>query len=66
MQFYCYRYQLPNDYSYLNLQELSSENLTPKEAKAKKNELFAKYVAQACLEMENSLKRSTSIKLKQM
>lgn len=42
MQFYCYRYQLPNDYSYLNLQELSSENLTPKEAKAKKNELVTR------------------------
>ena len=52
MRFYCYRYQLPNDYSYLNSQELSSEKLTPKEAKAKKNELFAKYVVQACLEME--------------
>lgn len=52
MQFYCYRYQLPNDYSCLNSQVFSSENLTPKEAKAKKNELFAKYVAQACLEME--------------
>lgn len=24
MRFYCYRYQLPNDYSYLNSQELSS------------------------------------------
>lgn len=52
MRFYCYRYQLPNDYSCLNSQELSSEKLTPKEAKAKKNELFAKYVVQACLEME--------------
>ena len=52
IQFYCYRYQLPNDYSYLNSQELSSEKLTPEEAKAKKNELFAKYVKQACLEME--------------
>lgn len=52
MQFYCYRYQLPNDYSYLNSQEFSSEKLSPKEAKAKKNELFAKYVAQACREME--------------
>ena len=42
MRFYCYRYQLPNDYSYLNSQELSSEKLTPKEAKAKKNELVTR------------------------
>lgn len=53
MRFYCYRYQIPNDYSCLNTKELSSESLTAEEAKAEKNKLFAKYIEQLCPEMEN-------------